>query len=273
MSCPGQHPADWHLRCSELSDVSKARLRPNCLILILIMYRIRTSNYFAQHSTCLSFFFLMALRTRSLRMSMALVMLILRAPPPRCPASRSSTSLFLNFSSPSEVRSCLPPLYRDRSPSWNSLCHLNAKHVTILPLACCWARWGHQLCPPSVRVPILLSGGWGHGPCCVEAGQSCSISSYCSIKHLLIKKKNERIKTDGQHCQYCFHFWVWVNYFCFIDLFLKRGFASLDPSKAKVAATTVRRKDKAIPSEHWPNPSLFIWNNGETSICYSLESK
>ena len=69
------------------------------------------------HSTSLSFFFLMALRTRSLRMSMALVMLILLAPPPKCPASRSSTSEFLNFSSPREVRSCFPPLYRERSPS------------------------------------------------------------------------------------------------------------------------------------------------------------
>ena len=212
----------------------------------------------------------MALRTRSLRMSMALVMLILRAPPPRCPASRSSTSLFLNFSSPSEVRSCLPPLYRDRSPSWNSSCHFNAEHVTILPLAYCWARWSHQLGPPSVRVPILWSGGWGHDPCCVEAGQSCSISSYCSIKHLQWRKQIKGIIQTDNAAIHCFHFWVWV---CFIDPFLKRGFASLDPSKAKVAATTVRRKDKAIPSEHWPNPSLFIWNNGETSICYSLESK
>ena len=146
-------------------------------------------------------------------MSMALVMLILRAPPPRCPASRSSTSLFLNFSSPSEVRSCLPPLYRDRSPSWHSSCHFTAKHVTILPLACCWARWGHQLYPLSVRVPILWSGGWGHGPCCVEAGQSCSISSYCSIKHLQVKKINERIKTDRQPTLplYSFQFDFWFE--------------------------------------------------------------
>ena len=45
---------------------------------------------------------------------------------------------------------------------------------------------------------------------------------------------------------------------CFIERFLNRGFASLDPSRAKITATTVSRKDKAIPSEHWPNPSLFI---------------
>ena len=86
------------------------------------------NSIYLYHGTCLSFFLLIALRTRSLRMSMAFVMLILRAAPPMGPASTSATAELRNFSRPSEDKSCLPPLYRDKSPSCEEQCRLNKKH-------------------------------------------------------------------------------------------------------------------------------------------------